>query len=221
VSSANSDSDREPETGAQAEEPDRVVIRDKRRIDPVTGEVRRPASGTPSAGDVPAAEATQTPMVDAKLLDERTHDLQRLQAEYANYRKRADRERLAAGELATGRVLADLLPVLDDIDRARDHGDLTGALKAIADKLTGIVEKLGLQSFGEVGDPFDPAVHEAVLHAESDDVNEPTCTTVMRKGYKHGDRLLRAAMVGVTDPATPVSGDAMTSGDEAAEADEQ
>ncbi|MDT4939565.1 MAG: molecular chaperone GrpE, partial [Pseudonocardiales bacterium] len=123
------------------------------------------------------------------------------QAEYANYRKRAERDRLVAGELAVGRVLTDLLPVLDDLDRARQHGDVTGALKAIADKLDSVVGKLGLQEFGDEGDPFDPSVHEAVMHAESDAVTEPACTSVLRKGYKHGDRLLRPAMVGVTDPA--------------------
>jgi molecular chaperone GrpE len=143
-------------------------------------------------------------MVEAALLAERTSDLQRVQAEYANYRKRADRDRLAAGEAAISRALVDFLPVLDNIDRARQHGDLTGGLKAIADQLDGIFAKLGLVAFGEVGDPFDPAVHEAVMHDESPTVDEPTCTTVLRPGYKHGDRLLRAAMVGVTDPVHPV-----------------
>ena len=142
-------------------------------------------------------------MVEAALLAERTADLQRLQAEYANYRKRADRDRLAAGELAISRVLVDFLPVLDTLDRAEEHGDLTGGLKAIADQLIEIFGKLGLVSFGQVGDPFDPSIHEAVLHDESPDVEVPTCTTVMRPGYMHNDRLLRAAMVGVSDPATP------------------
>ncbi|MGN6607417.1 MAG: nucleotide exchange factor GrpE [Jatrophihabitans sp.] len=188
------------------EESERVVVRDKRKIDPTTGEARRPADETPAAASgqpasaEPAVEAGQGPFVDAALLDERTRDLQRVQAEYANYRKRAERERLAAGDIAVGRVLTDLLPVLDDLDRARQHGDLTGALKAVADKLDGIVGKLGLQPFGTVGDPFDPAIHEAVLHDESDEVRVPTCTTVMRVGYQHGERLLRPAMVGVSVP---------------------
>jgi molecular chaperone GrpE len=98
-------------------------------------------------------------------------------------------------------VLAELLPVLDNIERARQHGDLTGGLKAVAEQLEAVAGKFGLVAFGEVGDRFDPSIHEAVLHAESDEVSEPTCTTVMRRGYKHGDRLLRPAMVGVTDPA--------------------
>ena len=194
-----------PQPPTSSDEPERVVIRDKRRIDSVTGEARAvapEATATPGpASAEPAGEAGQVPMVEASLLDERTRDLQRVQAEYANYRKRADRDRTAAGDVAVSRVLAELLPVLDDIDRARTHDDLSGALKSVADHLDGIFAKLGLQAFGEVGDSFDPAIHEAVLHTESDDVTAPTCTMVMRRGYQHGERLLRPAMVGVTEPA--------------------
>jgi len=188
------------------EEQDRVIIRDNRKIDPVTGEARKPEPKDDAAGGESGAlapEAAEGPMVEASLLDERTRDLQRVQAEYANYRKRADRDRLAAGEIATGRVLSELLPILDDLDRAREHGDLTGALKAIADKLDGVTTKLGLVAFGAEGDPFDPTVHEAVMHDESAEVSEPTCTKILRKGYQHGERLLRPAMVGVTDPSGP------------------
>jgi molecular chaperone GrpE len=180
------------------EEQERVVIRDNRKIDPVTGEARKA-----SPAEAPATEPGEGPKADATLLDERTRDLQRVQAEYANYRKRAERDRLAAGDLAVGRALAELLPVLDDIDRARDHGDLTGALKAVADHLDAVFAKLGLQAFGDEGDEFNPAIHEAVMHDESSDVTVPTATKVLRKGYKHGERLLRAAMVGVTDPIAP------------------
>jgi len=194
-----------PQPPTSSDEPERVVIRDKRRIDSVTGEARAVApAATAAPGPAsaePAGEAGQVPMVEASLLDERTRDLQRVQAEYANYRKRADRDRTAAGDVAVSRVLAELLPVLDDIDRARTHDDLSGALKSVADHLDGIFGKLGLQAFGEVGDSFDPAIHEAVLHTESDDVTAPTCTMVMRRGYQHGERLLRPAMVGVTEPA--------------------
>ena len=147
-------------------------------------------------------------MVEAALLDERTADLQRLQAEYANYRRRAERDRLLAGDLAVGRVLTDLLPVIDDLDRARAHGDLEGPFKAVADKLESVTGKLGLVAFGEVGDPFDPTIHEAVQHGESPDVTVPTCTMVMRPGYRHNERLLRAAMVGVSDPAEPAAASA-------------
>jgi molecular chaperone GrpE len=193
------------DTAPSAGEPERVVIRDKRKIDPATGEARAEAK----QADAAASE----PLVEAALLDERTADLQRLQAEYANYRKRADRDRLAAGEVATARAIAELLPVLDDIDRARAHGDVSGPVETIVDKLEQILAKLGLESFGAEGDEFDPKIHEAVLHTESDDVTVPTCTTIMRRGYRYalapqaslgtGDRLLRAAMVGVTDPTHP------------------
>jgi molecular chaperone GrpE len=208
-------------------EQERVIIRDNRKIDPVTGEARKPAgTGGAHAAPDPAPGAISSeedvPKAEALLLEERTRDLQRLSAEYANYRKRAERERLAAGELAVGRTLAELLPVLDDLDRARAHGDLTGALKAVADKLEAVVTKLGLVEFGEPGDPFDPAVHEAVLHDVSDEVTESTATTVMRKGYKHGERLLRPAMVGVTDPAGPTPATAATEpeGEPVAQAEE-
>jgi len=186
-----------------SEEPEPVVIRDNRKIDPVTGEARKPAAA--AADPAAAADEAILDAATASLVAERTADLQRLQAEYANYRKRADRERMAAGELAVSSVLAVLLPVLDNLDRAREHGDLTGGLKAVADQLDDIFAKLGLQAFGAVGDPFDPAIHEAVMHNESDDVAEPTATTIMRPGYKHNERLLRPAMVGVTDPANPSS----------------
>ncbi|MGH8962302.1 MAG: nucleotide exchange factor GrpE [Jatrophihabitantaceae bacterium] len=193
-----------PRPGPHPDEPDRVVIRDKRKIDPVTGKARPGVEPGPDHAASSTPEASNpAPSADAELLAERTADLQRLQAEYANYRKRTDRERLAAGELAVGRALSELLPVLDDIERARTHGDLTGGLKAIADHLEVVTAKLGLQAFGEDGDPFDPTIHEAVMHNESEDVTEPTCTTVMRRGYRHGDRLLRAAMVGVSDPLPP------------------
>jgi molecular chaperone GrpE len=197
------------DTGSDAtrpEETEQVVIRDNRKIDPVTGEARKkPETGSPEQGEPRPGAANaedDVPKAEALLLEERTRDLQRLQAEYANYRKRAERDRLAAGELAIGRTLAELLPVLDDLDRARAHGDLTGALKAVADHFDTVFTKLGLQAFGEEGDEFDPSIHEAVMHDESPEVNAPTATKVLRKGYLHGDRLLRPAMVGVTDPAT-------------------
>ncbi|HET6876272.1 MAG TPA: nucleotide exchange factor GrpE [Jatrophihabitans sp.] len=219
-----------PNREPRGEEQERVVIRDNRKIDPKTGEARKPqateaAAGAqaPAAGPgpVPAEPVPEgnVPMVEAALLDERTADLQRLQAEYANYRRRAERDRVAAGDLAIGRALTELLPVLDDIDRAEAHGDLTGGLKAVADTFNGVVAKLGLEAFGEVGDPFDPSLHEAVMHDESDAVTVPTCTTVMRKGYRHKDRLLRPAMVGVSDPVASAAPDseAFTSSDVAGE----
>jgi molecular chaperone GrpE len=203
-----------PHTGG-TDEPDRVVIRDKRKIDPETGERRPEAAAAAAAAGAaePVFEAGQVPMVEAALLDERTGDLQRVQAEYANYRKRAEREQLAAGDRAVGRVLTELLPILDDIERARVHGDLTGALKSVADHFDTTLGKLGLVAFGEPGDPFDPTVHEAVMHSESDDVTEATCTVIMRPGYRHGERLLRPAMVGVSEPSDSTS---QTQGDRGA-----
>ncbi|MGI8761829.1 MAG: nucleotide exchange factor GrpE [Jatrophihabitantaceae bacterium] len=173
------------------DDPDRVVIRDKRTVD-------RPAADRATSAPAEGVDVARSDSEAA--LAERTADLQRVQAEYANYRKRADRDRLAAGDVAISRVLTELLPVLDDIDRARAHGDLTGGLKAVADHLDTVFGKFGLTAFGAVGDPFDPAVHEAVMHAESDEVSAPTCTSVLRPGYRHGERLLRAAMVGVSEP---------------------
>ncbi len=133
-------------------------------------------------------------------LEERTRDLQRVSAEYANYRKRVERDRGLVTEQATGAVLAALLPILDDLDRAREHGDLVGPFGSVAEQLTTALGKFGLTPFGEQGDPFDPTVHEAVAHQTSADVTEPTCVQVMRRGYQIGERLLRPAMVAVADP---------------------
>ncbi|MCM0675332.1 nucleotide exchange factor GrpE [Micromonospora phytophila] len=133
-------------------------------------------------------------------LDERTRDVQRVSAEYANYRKRVDRDRGLVTEQATGAVLAALLPILDDLDRAREHGDLVGPFGTVAEQLTTALGKFGLTPFGEQGDPFDPTRHEAVAHQVSAEVSEPTCVQVMRRGYQIGERLLRPALVAVADP---------------------
>jgi molecular chaperone GrpE len=134
-------------------------------------------------------------------LDERTRDVQRVSAEYANYRKRVDRDRGVAAEQTTATVLGALLPILDDLDRAREHGDLVGPFGTVAEQLTAALGKFGLTAFGEKGDPFDPTRHEAVAHLTSAEVTEPTCIDVMRRGYQLGDRLLRPALVAVADPA--------------------
>ena|GEM_PF-604066 len=137
----------------------------------------------------------------AEALDERTRDLQRITAEYHNYRKRVERDRQAAADQATVNVVAGLLPVLDDIDRARDHGDLVGPFGSVAEQLFNSLTKLGLEVFGDKGDPFDPTVHEAVAHMHSSDVTEATCIDVMRRGYRLNDRLVRPAMVAVAEPS--------------------
>jgi molecular chaperone GrpE len=183
----------------------RVVVNDRRRIDPETGAPRvgSPGAATPAAPGSPAPAPTPPRPADetVQALAERTADLQRVTAEYANYRKRVDRDRAAMADAVTGSVLAALLPVLDDVDRARQHGDLTGAFKAVADQLEATLEKLGLQPYGEAGERFDPTLHEAVAHQTSADVTEPTCVAVLRRGYRLGDRLLRVPLVAVAEPA--------------------
>jgi molecular chaperone GrpE len=134
-------------------------------------------------------------------LEERTRDLQRITAEFQNYRKRVERDKSRAGELATAAVLASLLPVLDDMDRAREHGDLNGPFGAVAEQLSGALAKHGLESFGVKGDKFDPQIHEAVAHMQMPDVDGPTCIDVMRSGYRLGDKLLRPALVAVAEPS--------------------
>ena len=206
------------ENDGQATE--RVVIRDRRKINPngtageSVSENQSSAGGAHRAAEPEeGAEHAETPAPNPGLgaelealrteLEERTRDLQRVTAEYANYRKRVDRDRQAVVEAATGAVLAALLPVLDDVDRARQHGDLTGAFKAVADQLEATLEKLGLQPYGEQGDRFDPTLHEAVAHQTSPDVTEPTCVAVLRRGYRLGDRLLRVPLVAVAEPDGP------------------
>jgi molecular chaperone GrpE len=125
-----------------------------------------------------------------------------MSAEYANYRKRVERDRVAVVEMATAGLLSGLLPVLDDIDRAREHGDLTGPFAAVASSLEQLTGKLGLEQFGEVGEPFDPSVHEALLQAEPDgSATVATCAAVLQKGYRlSGGRVLRPARVSVAEP---------------------
>jgi molecular chaperone GrpE len=188
------------------------VIRDKRRIDPETGEVRAEAANqAASAAAAPADDgsALEDELADLvssdlqKVVDERTADLQRVQAEFANYRRRVERDRQAVAEQALASVLVGLLPVLDDIDRAREHGEVDGGFKLVADGLETTLTKLGLERFGTVGEPFDPNVHEALTHALSADVTEPSCGLVFQPGYRVGDRVLRPARVGVVEPGEP------------------
>jgi molecular chaperone GrpE len=254
------------------------VIHDRRRIDPVTGQVRgkhvasqpagttgagRPGPAGPGSGDAPsdpteatgsagspedqdaqstgqkstgqkstqdnqqAQEAQETgdkpgeapdmvttqAVKDGKQaadlqaqLAERTADLQRLQAEYANYRKRVDRDRAAVKEQAVASSLAGLLPVLDAINQARDHGELTGGFKSVADSLQAALSRLGLVAYGKKGDAFDPKIHEALINSYSSDVTEDTCVEILQPGYQVGDRILRPARVAVAAPATGPDG---------------
>ena len=136
-----------------------------------------------------------------------TADLQRLQAEYANYKKRVERDRSLAHELAISSVLIELLPVLDDIERAQSHGELTGGFKAVADQVAATAERIGLTKYGTEGDLFDPQIHEALLHDTSPDVTTSTATKILQPGYKYKERILRPARVGVTDPEEIPSAD--------------
>ena len=179
------------------EEP-RVVVRDKRRIDPDSGEVRPEAE----VADSPAPEGTDPADAvaggrEAELLG----DLQRVKAEFDNYRKRVERDRVAVVEQAAARVVAERVPVLDAIERARQHGEVEGGFKTVADSLDNVLSRLGLERFGAPGDEFDPTLHEAVMHTHSADVTTSTCVDVMRPGYTFAGRLLRPAMVAVADPA--------------------
>jgi molecular chaperone GrpE len=213
------------------------VIRDHRRIDPVTGQPRRgkhaasqPAGTTgasrpggsgpakhgkssdagPEGADAGMTEAETAELLAAQQLRtqlaERTADLQRLQAEYANYRKRVDRDRTTVREHAIAGALIELLPVLDAISQAREHGELSGGFKSVADSLQAAVVKLGLVSYGQRGDAFDPKIHEALTHSYSPDVTEDTCVEIFQLGYKVGERILRPARVAVAEPATGPDG---------------
>jgi molecular chaperone GrpE len=223
----------------------RPVIRDLRRIDPATGQVRdsgqggtaqpgsrgpskprgkhaatrpggaasmgaaapagpgaRPGAARPDADRAGAEQAGAAADLKAaeQQLAERTADLQRVTAEYANYRKRVERDRAAVREQAVANVLSGLVPVLDDIGRAREHEELVGGFKSVAESLEAAVTKLGLESFGEDGEPFDPKVHEALMHSYSTDVTEPTCIKILQPGYRVGERILRPARVEVAEP---------------------
>jgi molecular chaperone GrpE len=192
-----------------------VTVTDKRRIDPVTGEVRDPAKASApgaaqAAGPAPDPASTEPEAVgDTDEVAELKSTLQRVKAEYDNYRKRTLRDQQMIADRAKVSVVSQLLGVLDDLDRARSHGDLeSGPLKSVADKLVGALENLGVVPFGEEGDEFDPALHEAVQH--EGDGTHPVVGTVMRRGYKVGDQVVRHAMVGVVDSVAPDAGTADT-----------
>jgi len=180
-------------------DPERVVVRDKRRLDPETGEVRAAHVHEGSVVGEPAPDAE--PAADDRVA-ELTTDLQRVSAEYANYRKRVDRDRVAVVEMATAGLLAELMPLLDDVERARQHGDLDGALKSVGEGIEAVATKLGLERFGTVGDPFDPSVHEALMAAEPDPESDvATCAQVLQPGYRLvSGRVLRPARVAVSEP---------------------
>ncbi|MFI0238311.1 nucleotide exchange factor GrpE [Streptomyces sp. NPDC016845] len=193
-----------PGTGENAEQPD---------VPSGATDDAAPKSAEPSAQEGPAApagDASKASAQDAGLtaqldqvrsaLSERTADLQRLQAEYQNYRRRVERDRVTVKEIAVANLLTELLPILDDVGRAREHGELVGGFKSVAESLETVSAKLGLQQFGKEGEPFDPTIHEALMHSYAPDVTETTCVAILQPGYKIGDRTIRPARVAVAEP---------------------
>ncbi|MCL1897315.1 MAG: nucleotide exchange factor GrpE [Micrococcales bacterium] len=189
--------------GELAEEQAAPVIRDRRKVDPDTGQVRSP-SEMDLDSDVETALEDQVvaaaELITARAeIESRTADLQRVAAEYANYRKRVDRDRDLAGLAGQADVLVALIPVLDDLEAARAAGELEGPFGAVASKLEAALAKFGLERYGAEGEGFDPAIHDALMHQTSSTVDGPTVTMVIQPGYRMGERILRAARVGVTD----------------------
>ncbi|MGW7201770.1 nucleotide exchange factor GrpE, partial [Streptomyces chryseus] len=169
---------------------------------------RRPPAAP--AGDVQDVALTAQLDQVRMALNERTADLQRLQAEYQNYRRRVERDRVTVKEIAVANLLSELLPTLDDIGRAREHGELVGGFKSVAESLETVAAKMGLQQFGKEGEPFDPTIHEALMHSYAPDVDETTCVAILQPGYRIGERTIRPARVAVAEPqpgATPAKAD--------------
>ena len=209
--------DRTP-SGSGALEPEEAPrVTDKRRIDPETGELREPTAEETAADPMSQAQAAvegaeeevlMEGLVEAQTLAaERLEELQRAQAAHYNleqqynaYVKRSKAEALASHDRGVAAVAEALIPVLDDIELARQHGDLSGPFSSIAEKLEGTLQRFGIERYGAAGEPFDPAVHEALMHGHSADVTEPTVQQVLQPGYRTPDRILRAARVAVVDP---------------------
>ncbi|KIZ19556.1 nucleotide exchange factor GrpE [Streptomyces natalensis] len=177
-------SDAAPEDAAQAESADKAGSAP-------AGDDSENRKGVSLAAQLDQARAA---------LNERTADLQRLQAEYQNYRRRVERDRITVKEIAAANILSELLPTLDDIGRAREHGELVGGFKSVAESLETVIAKLGLQQFGKEGEPFDPTIHEALMHSYAPDVTETTCVAILQPGYRIGERTIRPARVAVAEP---------------------
>jgi molecular chaperone GrpE len=181
-------------TGHDEERTEGITVHDKRRLDPETGEVRDPA---------PVAEEATSPEPQGNAREEELlADLQRVTAEYANYRRRVDRDRAAVVEHATLGLLESLLPLLDSVELARQHGDLDGPFKAVGEGLEAVAERQGLERVGKKGDPFDPAVHHALVHSpEPADADFTVVAEVLQPGWRLASgRVLRPAGVVVADP---------------------
>ena len=192
-----------PEQGA-TEEP--LVVRDKRRLDPESGEPREAAEPA-GAVEAPAVQEGEQPAED---VPDHLADLQRVTAEYANYRKRVERDRVAVVETANVALLEALLPLLDNVELARQHGDLEGAFQGVGEGLEQLAERHGLERYGAKGEPFDPAVHHALVQAPEDpDATVTVVADVLQPGWRlRSGRVLRAAGVAVAEPAAPAAAEA-------------
>ncbi len=204
--------EQEPDVPSAAETPE----------DDATQETGDADTAVPApAGDVQDAAVTAQLDQARSALQERTADLQRLQAEYQNYRRRVERDRVAVKEVAVATLLTELLPVLDDIGRARDHNEFTGGFKSVGESLETVAAKLGLQQFGKEGEPFDPLVHEALMHSYSPDVTQTTCVQILQPGYRIGERTIRPARVAVAEPQPGAPAKDESAADAADTADEE
>ena len=199
--------EQEPRQNAESEFEQRgPTIRDRRRIDPDTYEVREPQATAAPTTAGPEEAASSVTEADAQMIEleaalaERTSDLQRLQAEYVNYKRRVDRDRDLARKVTIEGVLKDFLSVLDDVRSAREHEELNGGFKAVAEEIERVTSKYGLETFGEAGEPFNPHIHEALLHAHAEGIDGPTCVEILQPGYRIGERILRPARVAVAEP---------------------
>ena len=199
--------EQEPRQNAESEFEQRgPTIRDRRRIDPETYEVREPQATAAPTTTGPVEAASSVTEAEAQMIEleaalaERTSDLQRLQAEYVNYKRRVDRDRDLARKVTIEGVLKDFLSVLDDVRSAREHEELNGGFKAVAEEIERVTSKYGLETFGEAGEPFNPHIHEALLHGHAEGIDGPTCVEILQPGYRIGDRILRPARVAVAEP---------------------
>ena len=191
-----------PEADVPSSDTDDAVAEEGRPGEPLDTGAARPAQEPPEVEEGRQATPADDELTVTKMeLAERTADLQRIQAEFLNYKRRVDRDRDLIRENATYAALTPIIDVLDTIDRAREHGDLDPGFRAVAEQLERVVSGLGLVKFGAVGDVFDPTIHEALSHiGEDPDVEVTTCKVVARSGYRIGERVVRAAQVLVVDP---------------------
>jgi molecular chaperone GrpE len=197
-----SDEDHEAQPGSDSPEPEDAQQYDEASFADRVNEAIGEGVGDLAVADLiqKVAERTNELQTAQHELSERTADLQRLQAEFVNYKRRVERDRQQVVELAQGKVIGELLGVLDDIGRARDHGELEGGFRRVAESLEAALTKMGLEQFGAAGDPFDPNLHEALMHQVSPDLEEDTVAAILQPGYRFGERILRVARVAVAQP---------------------